>query len=56
MKQQGMSFSDTDIQKMKTASKEEKRALAEKMMQGNINMSVEEAQKESKISDTGKKA
>lgn len=56
MNQRGMSVSDADIKKMKTASKEEKRAMAEKMMQGNMNMSVEEAQKASKMSDAGKKA
>ena len=56
MKQQGMSVSDADIQKMKTASKEEKKAMAMAMMQQNMNMSVEEAQKASKMSDAGKKA
>lgn len=56
MKQQGMSVSDADIQKMKTASKEEKMAMANKMMQQNMNMSIEEAQKASKMSDAGKKA
>jgi len=56
MKQQGMSVSDADIHKMKTASKEEKKAMAMAMMQQNMNMSVEEAQKASKMSDAGKKA
>ncbi len=56
MKQQGMSVSDADMQKMKTASKEEKMAMANKMMQQNMNMSIEEAQKAGQMSDAGKKA
>jgi hypothetical protein len=56
MKQSGYNVSDADIQKMKTASKEEKQAMAMAMMQQNMNMSVEEAQKASKMSPEAQKA
>jgi len=56
MKQSGYSVSDADIQKMKTASKEEKKAMAMAMMQQNMNMSVDEAKKVSKMSKEGQKA
>lgn len=56
MKQSGYNVSDAEIQKMKTASKEEKKAMAEKMMQQNMNMSVDEAKKVSKMSKEGQKA
>jgi len=54
--QMGYSVSDADIQKMKTASKEEKKAMAMAMMQQNMNVSVEEAKKVSKMSKEGQKA
>ena len=56
MKQSGYSVSDADIQKMKNASKEEKKAMAMAMMQQNMNMSVDEAKKVSKMSKDGQKA
>jgi hypothetical protein len=56
MKQSGYNVSDADIQKMKNASKEEKKAMAMAMMQQNMNMSVDEAKKVSKMSKEGQKA
>jgi len=56
MSQMGFSVSDADIQKMKTASKEEKKAMADKMLQQNMNMSMDEVQKVSKMSKAGKQA
>jgi hypothetical protein len=56
MNQMGYSVSDADIQKMKTASKEQKKAIADKMLQQNMNMSVEEAKKVSKMSPEAQKA
>jgi hypothetical protein len=56
MNQMGYSVSDADIQKMKTASKEEKKAMADKMLQQNMNMSMDEVQRVSKMSDAGKQA
>lgn len=56
MNQLGMPVSASDMQKMNTASKEEKKAMAMAMMQQNMNMSVEEAQKASKMSKAGKEA
>jgi hypothetical protein len=56
MSQMGFSVSDADIQKMKTASKEEKMAMADKMLQQNMNMSVDEAKKVSKMSKAGQQA
>jgi hypothetical protein len=56
MSQMGYSVSDADIQKMKNASKEEKKAMADKMLQQNMNMSMDEVQRVSKMSDAGKQA
>lgn len=56
MNQMGYSVSSSDMQKMKTATKEEKKTMAMAMMQKNTNMSVEEAQKMSKMSKEGQKA
>ncbi|MBA4407960.1 MAG: hypothetical protein Q8S54_11585 [Bacteroidota bacterium] len=56
MSQMGFSISDAEIQKMKTASKEEKKAMADKMLQQNMNMSIDEVQKVSKMSKAGKQA
>jgi hypothetical protein len=56
MKQMGYSVSEADIQKMKNAGKEEKKAMAMAMMQQNTNMSVDEAKKVSKMSKEGQKA
>ena len=56
MEQMGYSVSPGDIQKMKNASKEQKIAMAQKMMQQNMNMSIDEAQKVSKMSKEGQKA
>jgi hypothetical protein len=56
MNQMGYSVSSSDMQKMKTATKEEKKAMAMAMMQQNTNMSVDEAKKVSKMSKEGQKA
>jgi hypothetical protein len=56
MNQHGMSVSDADIQKMKTAGKEEKKAMADQMMQQYMNMSVDEAKKAAKMSPEAQKA
>lgn len=56
MKQQGFSVSDADMQKMKSATKEEKMAMANKMLQENQNMSVDEAKNVGKMSKEGQKA
>lgn len=56
--EQGFSMSEADIQKMKSKqmSKEEKMAMANKMMQQNYNMSVDEAKDVSKMSKQGQAA
>ena len=56
MNQMGYPVSDADIQKMKTASKEQKKAMADEMMQKYMNVSVEEAKKAAKMSPEGQKA
>ncbi|MEI6678835.1 MAG: hypothetical protein WCL21_09525 [Mariniphaga sp.] len=56
MNQMGYSVSSSDMQKMKTATKEEKKAMAMAMMQKNTNMSVDEAKKVSKMGKEGKQA
>lgn len=56
MNQMGYSVSAADMQKMKTASREEKKVMADQMMQQNMNMSVDEAKKVSKMSKEAQKA
>jgi hypothetical protein len=57
--QQQYNISDEDINKMKSSkemTEAEKKAMANKIMMQQTNMSMEEAQKLAKMSDAGKKA